>query len=180
MYEISANPIFKQNFKDTLEFITKEFLEEDKLLTRAKFATNFEQYPNHEYSVFDNSFKSVVPTYLLMMKKAALLFKDNDYLEEVSKLEDRMAQIVLRFNPIGAGEALRVLTYPNEAFKVLEVPSSWAQSDEFMKLTSYFLSRFVISYSDETDIWQICNLNSCELKGVGIEEFKKLLLPKES
>lgn len=180
MYEISANPIFKQNFKDTLEFITKEFLEEDKLLTRAKFATNFEQYPNHEYTVFDNSFKSVVATYLLMMKKAALLFKDLDYLEEVSKLEDRMGQIVLRYNPIGAGEALRVLTYPNEAYKVLEVPATWAQNEEFMKLTSYFLSRFVISYTDETDIWQICNLKSCELKGIGIEEFKKLLLPKES
>ena len=29
MYEISANPVFKQNFKDTLDFITKEFLDNE-------------------------------------------------------------------------------------------------------------------------------------------------------
>lgn len=177
MYEISANPVFKQNFKDTMEFITKEFLENDKLLTRAKFATDYELYPNVEYTFFDNSFKSMVATYILLMKRAFILFGEQNYLDEIKNIEDKLTQIVLKFNPLGAGEALRALTYPIEAYRVVKAPKSWIQEDKFLKFMPFFLHRFVIDYTEETNEWQICNFKACELKGLGIDEFIMALTP---
>ena len=177
MYEISANPVFKQNFKDTLDFISNEFLDGDRLLTRAKFTNDHELYPNVEYTLFDNSFKSVVSTYILLMKRAFILFSDNDYLEKIRALEDKVSQIVLKFNPLGAGEALRALTYPVQAFRVLKVPKAWAEQDQFQNFIPFFLPRFVIDYTEENSEWQICNHQACELKGFGIEEFMAALTP---
>jgi len=177
MYEISANPIFKQNFKDTMDFITKEFLDNDKLLTRAKFANDYELYPNVEYTLFDNSFKSMVASYILLMKRAHILFADQDYLDDIKNLEDKLAQVTLKFNPLGAGEALRALTYPIEAYRVIKAPKSWIQDEKFLKFMPFFLHRFVIDYTDESSEWQICNFRACELKGLGIDEFISALTP---
>jgi uncharacterized protein YyaL (SSP411 family) len=179
MYEISGNQIFKQNFKDTLDFITTEFLNNDQLLTRAKFSNEHEMYPNIEYSVFDHSFKSISSTYILLMKRAFILFSDRNYLDSIQALEDRLTQIVLKFNPIGSGEALRAFTYPIAAFRVLKVPTNWVQNDQFQKFIPYFLSRFVIDYTEEENEWQICNQNTCELKGHTVEEFIQALTPNQ-
>lgn len=178
MYEISANPVFKQNFKDTLDFITSEFLDNDKLLTRAKFAQEHELYPNVEYTLFDNSFKSFTATYVLLMKRAFILFSDNSYLEKVSALEDKLSQTILKFNPLGAGEALRALTYPMQAFRVIKVPNNWVEDEKFQKFIPYFLPRFVLDYHQESH-WEICNHNACEMKGNGVDEFIAVLTPPQ-
>lgn len=177
MYEISANPVFKQNFSDVLNFITKEFLDNDKLMTRAKFSNDHELYPNVESSLFDNSYKSVVSTYVLLMKRAHILFGDREYLDSIRNLEDRLTQIVLKMNPLGAGEALRALTYPNEVYRVIKVPKTWIQNEKFVNFLPYFLPRFVIDYT-EGEEWQICNFNACELKGTEVDEFITSLAPQ--
>lgn len=180
LFEITGNFLFKKNFKETLDFITSEFLDDDRMLTRAKFATDFEAYPNQEYSIFDASFKSPVTTYIKLMRRAAVLFADNKYFEDISKLVEKTTHTILKINPLGAGEALRALTYPDLAYRLMTVPQAWATDDRFIKFIPYFFSRFIIDYHADKEEWQICSIRSCELKGLGLEEFILTLTPKET
>ena len=180
LYEISGNAQFKENFKETLDFITNEFLDNDRMLTRAKFATDFEIYPNQEYSMFDSSFKSPVSTYISLMRRATVLFALNSYTDTIAALVDKTTHTILKLNPLGAGEALRALTYPNLAYRLMTVPRAWATDDKFIKFIPYFFPRFIIDYHDDKNEWQICTNISCELKGIGLEEFIAVLTPKAS
>ena len=87
---------------------------------------------------------------------------------------------------MSAGEGLRALTYPTEAMRVLKLPVSWAQRDDFLKFIPYFLPRFIIDYrasetnSPQDETFEICTMNACEVKGVGFEEFVTILTPKQS
>ncbi|MBC7713155.1 MAG: thioredoxin domain-containing protein [Rhizobacter sp.] len=182
LFEISANDVFKQNFKDALLFVSKEFLDKDKMLTRAKLAEHFEMYPNQEYNLFDASFKSPVATYIQLMRRAAVLFGDRDYLDTILGLKDTVTNTVLKVNPVSAGESLRALTYPAEAFRVMKLPRAWAQRDDFIKFIPYFLPRFVLDYHDIADTnepFEICTMNACEMKGNGFEEFTRILTPAQ-
>lgn len=179
LYEISGNSIFKQNFQDAMNFISKEFLQGDKMLTRGQLLTDAAPYPNQEYSVFDSSFKSPVGTFILLSKRAAVLFADHNYQTAISELEETLTHTVLRINPVSSGEALRALTYPREVYRVMKVPRIWIQEEKFIKMTPFFLARFVIDYHDEGQAWQICTMNSCELTGNGIDEFVATLTPAE-
>ncbi len=180
LYEISGNDIFKQNFKDAMIFITKEFLEKDRMLTRAKMAQDFELYPNQEYNIFDTSFKSPVATFIHLSHRAAVLFSDREYLDNITELKDSITHTILKINPVSSGEALRALTYPVEAYRVLKIPRQWIQNDQFIKMTPYFLSRFVIDYQDGGEEWLVCTMKACELKGIGLEEFMKTLTPVDN
>ena len=180
LYEISANEIFKQNFKDAMEFIANEFIDGDKMLTRAKMSNDFELYPNQEYSFFDSSFKSPVSTFISLSRRAAVLFSEREYEDKISDLIENVTHTILKINPVSSGEALRALTYPREVYRVLKIPRSWIQNDQFIKMIPYFMSRFVFDYHDDNDNWQICAMNACELKGSGIEEFVITLTPNEN
>lgn len=183
LYEISANEVFKQNFKDALQFISKEFLDKDKMLTRAKLAEHFELYPNQEYNIFDASFKSPVATYVQLMRRAAVLFSDRDYLDTILGLQDTLKNTILKVNPVSAGESLRALTYPAEAYRVMKLPRAWAQKEDFIKFIPYFLPRFVLDYHDNTEVsepFEICTMNACEIKGFGFDEFVRILTPAQA
>lgn len=177
LYEISANNIFKQNFHDAMTFITKEFLEKDKMLTRARFSENFALYPNQEYSIFDSSFKSPIGTYIMLARRAAVLFSDRNFLDEISDLRENVTHTALNINPVSSGETLRALCYPNEVYRVMKIPRDWIRESKFIKMIPFFLTRFVLDYHDEGNEWQICTLNTCELKGVGIDDFVTILTP---
>ena len=182
LYEISANDVFKQNFKDALDFVSKEFLKDNNMSTRAKLAEHLEQYPNQDYTAFDASFKSPVATYIQLMRRAAVLFSDRDYTDTILHLKDNVTMTVLKVNPVSAGEALRALTYPPEAYRVMKIPKMWAQNDDFIKFIPYFLPRFVFDYHDGSDgaeTYEICTMNACELKGSGFSEFVKVLTPAQ-
>ncbi|MGZ3789546.1 MAG: hypothetical protein ACXVLQ_13545 [Bacteriovorax sp.] len=179
LYEISANAIFKQNFQDVMSFITKEFLDGDKMLTRARLAENFELYPNQEYSVFDSSFKSPVGTFIMLSRRAAVLFGERSYEENISDLKDNVTHTILKINPVSSGEVLRALSYPSEVYRVMKIPRSWTQNEQFVKMIPYFLTRFVIDYHDDGEEWQVCTMSSCELKGNGVFDFIKTLTPQE-
>ena len=82
-------------------------------------------------------------------------------------------------NPLNAGEAMRVLTYPLAAYKMVTVPQSWLADPRFKKFTNYFMPRFTFDYHQEDNqTWQICSSQSCELKGTGFDEFEKSLKPQ--
>ncbi|MBC7428196.1 MAG: thioredoxin domain-containing protein [Bacteriovorax sp.] len=182
LFEISANDVFKQNFKDALQFVTKEFLDKDKMFTRAKLAEHFELYPNQEYNIFDASFKSPVATYIQLMRRAAVLFGDRNYLDTILGLKDTVTNTVLKVNPVSAGESLRALTYPAEAYRVMKLPKAWAQRDDFIKFIPFFLPRFVLDYHDQVDTsepFEICTMTACEMKGSGFEEFTRILTPAQ-
>jgi uncharacterized protein YyaL (SSP411 family) len=180
LYEISANEVFKQNFKDVMEFTAKEFLDGERMLTRARFADDFEPYPNTSYTSFDTSFKSPVSTFIALSRRAAVLFSDREYEDKIRDLKENVTHAVLKLNPVGSGEALRALTYPSEVYRVMKIPRSWTQEEKFIKMIPYFLSRFVFDYQDIENEWQVCTMNACELKGHGIDEFLKTLTPGEA
>lgn len=180
LYEISANSIFKENFKDVLNFIIKEFLSDSRMLTRGKSSEHFEIYPNEFYTSFDSSFHSPVATFLYLCRRASILFYDRNYLDVTQDLKESMTQTILKINPLGAGEALRALTYPDQVFRVMNLPSNWIQKPQFLKFLPYLLPRFVLNYSSERnqdEDFEICNMNACELKGLGLPEFIQILTP---
>lgn len=179
LYEISANDVFLQNFKDVMGFISKEFIDGDNMLTRARFSEEFEPYPNQTYSIFDSSFKSPVATFIALSRRAAVLFGDREYEDNVKDLMENATHTILKLNPVGSGEALRALTYPTEVYRVMKIPRSWTQEEKFIRMIPYFLSRFVFNYQDEAQEWQVCTMNACELKGHGLDEFIKTLTPPE-
>jgi uncharacterized protein YyaL (SSP411 family) len=177
IYELSSNPIFKQNFLDTLMFIKEEFLDGDKLLTRAKKAQDHELYPNQRFTNFDQSFKSASATLIHLVRRASVLFKDKDLIDDFKDLQERMTHEVLK-NPAGSGEGLRALTYPMEAYKTIKCPKAWLDKEEFANFISYFLPRFVFEYHEEsTETWEICSIDQCELNGEGFENFVQTLRP---
>ncbi len=176
-YEITGNPVFKDNFYDTLDFIYKEFIDGDTLLTRAKSSGDFELYPNQKHSPFDSSFRSPVATLISLSRRAALLFSEPELMDPIKDLMETVTHQVL-VNPLGAGEGLRALTYPTEAYKVIKLPRKWLENSEFLGFIPYFLPRFVLSYTDEeNESWQICGMTQCELQGEGIKNFIETLTP---
>ena len=80
-------------------------------------------------------------------------------------------------NPVNAGESLRALTYPDQAYKVVKAPKAWLMNKEFTQFMKYFLPRFTFDFIDEEgkEDWQICNTESCELLGTGLKEFMDTL-----
>jgi uncharacterized protein len=178
VYEITGNPIFKNNFRDTLDFIYQEFVSDDKVKTRAKSSEDFELYPNIDASPFDASFKSPVATLILLTRRASLLFLDREWIDRLEKLKEKVTNDVLK-NPIASGEALRALTYPDDSYRIVKLPQTWLNDAKFLGFIPYFLTRFVLDYhKEDNEEWQICNLTSCELQGVGVDSFMATLAPQ--
>ena len=177
IYEITGNPVFKKNLQDTLEFVTKEFLDGDKLLTRAKSATDMEIYPNQEATYFDNSFKSAAATLINVIRRTRILTLDKEVGGNIDELHDKVKNFALR-NPLSAGEAMRASTYPDQAYRVVKLPAKWLDEGEFVNFMNYFLPRFVLDYhTEENESWQICNEEQCELQGEGLQNFIQTLRP---
>jgi uncharacterized protein YyaL (SSP411 family) len=178
VYEITGNQAFKKNALDTIEFIMKEFVEEDSMLTRARGTDGHELYPNQKLMPYDSSFQSVPMTMIGLVKRARLLAMDADLGMDLEAHAESMKDMILK-NPINAGEGLRAYSYPDEAYRVLKVPRGWLQKAEYLNFVSFFLPRFVLDYHEEkNESWQICNLKACELQGEGIENFMETLKPK--
>ena len=145
LYEISGNPDFKNNFLDTLKFIHAEFLYDGKALTRAKSLNEELLDLNLNVTSFDSSFRSPLSTLVSITRRGAVLFQDPNLLESTKDLEENLTIECLRY-PYGSGEALRALTYPINAYKVVKVPAAWVKEPKFSKFITYFLPRFVIEY----------------------------------
>jgi uncharacterized protein YyaL (SSP411 family) len=177
VYEITGNPIFKDNVVQTLNFINKEFINEDHALTRARSTQELELYPNQKQTSFDSSFKSPLATLIGLIRRVDVLCP-GDLEIEADSLIEAVTHECLK-NPLASGEALRSLTYPASAYRVVKLPVAWLNDDKFINFMNYFLPRFVLSYHEDGDEWQICNKEACELQGVGIDNFIETLRPSQ-
>lgn len=178
VYEISGNPTFKTNFKDTLDFVLKEFVSENKVYTRPISLNEHELYPNQEVNLFDSSFQSMAMSLGVLVKRARILFMDENYGSELNEFFENSKHFILR-NPINGGQGLRIHSYPDGAYRSVKIPQKWLQNNEFIGFMSYFLPRFVLDYNQEdTEEWQICNFQACELKGEGLKAFIETLRPQ--
>ncbi len=178
VYEISANDVFKENAIKTTDFIGKQFIMDNALLHRAKIFTEHHPYPNSPVSFFDGSYKSASSSYVNLIRRLTVLTSDLDTPPTLELLIENMTHKILK-NPINAGEALRALTYPDFAYRVVKIPRHWATEAQFTTFIPYFLPRFVLCYTDEKEQWQICTKQSCELNGEGLENFIQTLTPQE-
>ncbi len=177
VYEVTGNPTFRQNFGDTLNFILKEFVRENEITTRAVSLDQHELYPNQPASPFDQSFKSMAMTLCSLVKRARILFMDEEIGEELNGYMEDSKHFILR-NPINGGEGLRTHSYPMAAYRAVKLPKPWLQNNQFIQFMAYFLPRFVLDYhNEENEKWEICNLKQCELNGEGLESFMNTLRP---
>ena len=177
LYEQNGDLTNKVKFFQVLDFIRQEFIRDDSLYTRPIRQNEAEHYPNQKVQAYDNAFRSCAIILIQLNIKAMLLSKNQDYLSPNTMVE-RLINESLQ-TPLNAGEAMRVLTYPLAAYKMVTVPQSWLADPRFKKFTNYFMPRFTFDYHQEDNqTWQICSSQSCELKGTGFDEFEKSLKPQ--
>lgn len=178
LYEVTGNETFKTNALDSADFIIKNFIKEERIYLTALNAST-EGIENLPAPLFDQSYKSPATSLILHLSRLSV-FKSEFSPEVIFKEEYKeMPQFILT-NPLGHGEGLRAFTYPLPIFRKIEVPMEWLQKPEFLEVRSHFFSRFVMDYhSRQDDSFQICNANSCELTGKGIEEFQNVFTGKE-
>ena len=177
MAEITGNVVFKDNFRDTMAFITKEFVHEGKLYTRPYNLSDAELYPNQAVGMYDQSYRSPLATLITIARRGRLLFIDGDYESFILNLREENVHEALR-NPLSSGEGLRAFTYPEQAYRIVKLPRAWLTQEKFLGFMSYFLPRFVLSYHDDKgEEWQICSLEKCDLQGHGLDEFINTLKP---
>ncbi len=178
-YELTGNRVFRDNFIETMRLIQTDFIQGDKVYTRALSMVGEAPQANGLVSAFDSSFCSPLSTYILLVHRHAALIQDSTPIDAHHALIDRVTQEVLR-NPLGAGEGLRALTYPRQAYRVVKVPAEWIQNGDFRAFMTYFMPRFVFDYQTGAgQEWQICSLTACELQGQGLESLKEALVPKQ-
>jgi uncharacterized protein YyaL (SSP411 family) len=182
-YEMTGEEVFKNNFSESLKFIQKTFYRDgDYRLNQpaqpSPLSTDAQHWSaDQRVPWFDSGLRSSAATLLGLFRRGAVLLDDPEWLDRFNLSKEDMAQFTLR-NPYGCGEALRCLSYPNEAYRKLKIPKRWLGEEKFLNLTPYFMPRFVFSFTDNMeDEWEICRMGACELKGKGIEEFIKVLNP---
>ena len=179
LYEISGNPIFKQNGIETLLHIKENFFKDDLFYTRSLEGETDRFFDNIPASVFDQSYRSPLGTCVFLIRKWSLDSPElSAVLEQIQSFIDETKHIVLQ-NPLGYGELLRALVYPKAAFKKISVPLTWLKENKVQEMFPYFSSRFAVNYhQDENEKWEICNFNACELSGEGFDKFKEVFFPK--
>lgn len=179
-YELSSNKVFKDNFIETMKTIEAEFKKDDGYYTRALGQNDKFLHPNQKVGAFDGSFKSPLSTYIHLIRRFAVLTGSSEMLDRHKEMIEEITQEVLR-NPLGAAQALRALTYPDSAYRVVKVPMEWSKDPKFRAFTTYFMSRFVFDFvEEEKESWQICTMSACEIQGLGLESLQEALIPKNA
>ncbi|PIP91613.1 MAG: hypothetical protein COW01_08720 [Bdellovibrionales bacterium CG12_big_fil_rev_8_21_14_0_65_38_15] len=179
MYEITGNPVFKDNFRDTMSFISKSFIKDNKVYTRPVALNDAELYPNLSISMYDQSYRSCLATLFGLARRGKMLLLDKEFDSFLDGLKEDATHETLR-NPLSGGEGLRALTYPDQAYRTVKLPLAWLKDEKFIGFMSYFLPRFVLTYhEDKGDEWQICSLEVCELQGHGLDQFIETLRPSK-
>ncbi|MFZ4714031.1 MAG: thioredoxin domain-containing protein [Bacteriovoracaceae bacterium] len=180
LYEMTGDKVFKQNVEDSIVFITKEFYKEGFFYTRAISSNNSEPYGNIAVAEFDASFKSPVATFLNTYRRFTMLEPQKYSMDQFQPAIEYLTHKTLQ-HPMAAGESLRALTYPQEAYRKIEIPSEWAKEAEFKSMMMNFSGRFVLSYHERGDhFWQICSAVACDMQGKTFEEFKNIFGAKEA
>ena len=174
-YEITANPLFKDNLKETLKTILQEFISDQGILLSRSNQNSIAYFPpNERADFFDGSFKSSASTLIGVTRRIQVLLGDPSQVWALSEVSKELREEALK-NPLGGGEALRASIYPEEAYRVVKIPALWRNREDFLALFHFFLPRFVFDYHwEKEETWQICALGHCEKQGKGFESFSKL------
>ena len=177
-YELFADQNFLENAHQSMNFIFKEFFKDGIFYTRALSFSDSLEYQNIHTPIFDFSQKSALATLIGHLRKWQTHFEDyKDYLQQIDTLLHNLTHLSLQ-NPLQFGETLRALTYPELAYKKIEVPKKWKNEIQFTQFYINFSFRFALVFHEkETQDWSISNTEEVELKGSGLEEFKKVFLP---
>jgi uncharacterized protein YyaL (SSP411 family) len=178
LYEITGNDNFKKNAVQTIQYIFRDFYLDGNFYQRP-IELNNESIKNIHVNIFDQSYKSPVATLLILIRKWSTVIDLNEYKVKMEKIKETLTHLSLQ-SPLGFGETLRALTYPDQAYRKIEVPVSWLQKAEFMKFMPNFSVRFAINFQKEDqESWQVCTLSECEFQGKGIESFIKVFTAQD-
>jgi uncharacterized protein YyaL (SSP411 family) len=179
LYEISGNETFKKNALETVDFIIGNFLKDGQLyLTAIEAATP--GFTNLTAPTFDQSYRSTAMTFVLLLNRITALDAKYNPEEIFGEHYLNFAQFALT-NPLGHGEGLRALTYPKDIFRKVEVPLAWLEKPEFLEMRNHFFSRFLITYqNNDSENYQICTQQACEVQGKGLTKFRELFKMQEN
>lgn len=173
LFEVTSTEVFLINAKETLLFLLKEFVRDGEASSIA-LSSGFQRAPLN-----DQSYRSALATTILVQVRLSVLDPSLDPKVFWGAKWDEMIQLALT-NPVGHGEAVRAFSYPFEIYRKVEVPRNWVNDEEFQRLRSHFLGRFVLCYHDrEDESWQVCNRSACEKDGTGLETLLETFSSKE-
>jgi uncharacterized protein len=178
LYEITGNQIFKTNALDSVRFILDNFLKDGVFYITATTQPSI-GIENLSAPLFDQSYQSPVMTMVQLLERCSVFHPEFSPEEVLKDKFGDLSQLALS-NPLGHGQGLRAMTYPVNIYRKIEVPHTWLQNTEFLVLRNHFFSRFVLDYHGrETEEFQVCTKDACEVQGTGIEDFKKLFTIKD-
>ncbi len=179
LYEVTGNDVFKKNAIETTEFTVRHFVKDGDIFVTA-FEASTPGVSNLTSPLFDQSYRSSAMTLILLLSRLSV-FKSELSPQEIFKDKYQgLAQFVLT-NPLGHGEGLRALTYPQNIYRKVEVPLEWLNNGNFVEMRSHFFARFVLDYhTKDTDSYQICTSSTCEVTGKGFANFQDLFKVKEA
>jgi uncharacterized protein YyaL (SSP411 family) len=177
-YELSGNTGFKDTGIQTIDFILKEFFDDDKVYTRALSFTDSHLYSNIHAPIFDQSYKSPLGVFIGLIRKWKALDgqanNGEERLEKIRKISETLTHLSLQ-NPLMFGETLRALVYPDEAYRSIEVPISWLKKNIFSRYYPHFSVRFALNFVDEeTEKWSISTYKEVEISGSSLLEFEEI------
>jgi uncharacterized protein YyaL (SSP411 family) len=174
-YEYSSNKSFLANGVGTIDYIFKDFFRDNILYTRALEFSDSAEYENIHTPIFDQSYKSAMGTLIILLRKWATHIPEfKEYLEKMDSSLETLTHLCLQ-NPLAFGETLRGLVYPDDAYRKIEVPTSWYKNNSFYQFFPNFSVRFALcTHDNDNDHWQICTRTECELNGTTFDEFKKV------
>ncbi len=179
-YEISGNKTFKESGDKTIDYIMREFYEEGRFMTRPLSFSDSHQYKNIHTPIFDQNYKSSLAIFIGLLRKWKHLEEGQERLNEVVKTIDTLTHLSLQ-NPLMFGETLRSLSYPDEAYREITVPTTWLKDHIFSKYNPHFSVRFALNFTEENnEKWQIRTYNEVELQGSTLKEFEEIFDVKPS
>jgi len=178
LYEVTGNQVFKKNAIETLDFTIQNFIKDGEVYITSLNASTPGLH-NMTAPYFDQSYRSPVMTLVLLLSRFALFNPGYAPANILKEKFENLPQYALT-NPLGHGEGLRALTYPQEIFRKVEVPVEWIEKEEFLNMRTHFFSRFVMDYHErKDDSYQLCTMNACETSGKGLDQFQSLFQMKE-
>jgi len=196
LYELKGEAEHLENFKNIMYYCRDHFYHDERFYihpVKDQKAMHFCDHLNLEVSLFDQNYKSAIGTFLILSKKmqAHLSHRHFETSEqqqaaiasfEYSSFKFYAAQEILKNAPMSAGQLLRALTYPLEAYIVLKIPRSFLSHPEFKAYQTFFLHRFTLLYTDDqTDQntpphkWELYRLGVVENSGDSFESFQQFL-----
>lgn len=171
LHEVTGAAVFLTNVKETLIFIRREFFHDGTPMMIAGQTGG-----EWRAALNDQSFRSPVATLMNITARVSVIFPEFHPETYWGKNWTEWTQLSL-LNPLGHGEAIRAYTYPLEIIRKIEVPRAWVNEARFQNLRSHFLGRFVLTYHDRGDEWQVCTRQSCEKQGKGLESILETFRP---